>query len=124
MFRRLKKISKKFSEKNQDNDFSSCEKTFAENDLAMKLFGSFHSHLAKIENKLGSSIYARGNHVTISGSPDAVASTCVVLDALYSRLLKGLSVDIGEVEAAIRMTDISEKNFSLIIVVFVVIYFS
>ena len=111
---RCKEISKKISESNKGLNFSSCEKIFHENDLAMKLFGSFHSHLAKIENAFGGSIYARGNQVTVSGSPETVDASCAVLETLYSRLQRSLPVDLAEVDAAIRMKNSSKDNCSLL----------
>ena len=69
----------------------------------MQLFGSYHIHLAQIEKRIGGSIHALGNHVTITGSAGVVSSICNVLDNLYERLQRGLVVDIAEVDAAIRM---------------------
>ena len=97
-----------------NSDFSSRDKVFPENKLAMMLFGSFHAHLTKIERALGGKIYARGNQVTISGSGDVIFLIERVLDSLYAKLKSGLPVGLEEVDAALRMVDISESEISVV----------
>ncbi len=84
-------------------DIVSATRVFSENGLVQQLFGSHHSHLTRVEQKLGGSIHARGNEVNITGSTDTVNSICTVLDHLYARLERGLEVERAEIDAAIRM---------------------
>jgi phosphate starvation-inducible PhoH-like protein len=77
---------------------------FEDNRLALQLFGSHHSHLARIEQKLDVLIDARGNQLTITGAAEALEAAGKVLNALYERLERGLTVREGEVDAALRMT--------------------
>ena len=49
-----------------------AERSFADNRLAMELFGSHHRNLARIEQVMDVAINARGNEVTITGDADAV----------------------------------------------------
>jgi len=88
----------------------SVERSYAENNLAMQLFGSYHAHLAHIEQALGGVIYARGNHITISGSKRSVDLICEVLDGLYGRLKGGQLIDLSEVATAIRMVSAPIKK--------------
>ncbi len=78
-------------------------KQFDDNRLVLELFGAHHSHLARIEQQLDVSIYSRGNEVTIDGSSPAVATAAAVLDRLYTRLRKGLTLRLSDVDAALRM---------------------
>ena len=93
---------------------ASDEKTlgleFADNRLALQLFGSHHSHLARIEQKLDIAIDARGNQVTLNGSGEAVDAARKSLDVLYSRLERGLSVRTPDVDAALRMVSGSDSG--------------
>jgi len=82
---------------------ASAERIFADNGLAMELFGSHHANLARIEQALNVQALARGNEVTVTGPADAVPIACAALDSLYARLQGGLPVDMPEVDAAIRM---------------------
>ncbi|MGE0722985.1 MAG: PhoH family protein [Alphaproteobacteria bacterium] len=75
---------------------------FADNALLPALFGERDGHLQRIERALGVNLVSRGNRVAISGAPTAVAMAKAVLDGLYQRLERGLSVEAGEVDAAIR----------------------
>jgi phosphate starvation-inducible PhoH-like protein len=59
--------------------------------------------LALIEEKLPIVIRARGNTLNIAGPADAVNAARKTLAALYKRLERGLSVERGDVEAALRM---------------------
>jgi phosphate starvation-inducible PhoH-like protein len=76
---------------------------FADNRLAMELFGSHHQNLARIEQVMDVAIDARGNELTITGEADAVDGTSRVLDGLYGRLKMGDEVNGEEVEAVLRM---------------------
>ena len=82
---------------------ASIGRIFADNALAMELFGSHHVNLTQIENVLGVQALARGNEVTVTGPADAVEIACDAMDSLYARLEMGLAVGMPEVDAAIRM---------------------
>jgi len=78
---------------------------FEDNSLLPLLFGEHDRYLARIEHKLDVSIATRGNRVAITGAPAAADSARQALDALYTRLQKGLPVDSQEVDAAVRLAD-------------------
>ena len=75
---------------------------FDDNRLLPALYGEHDRHLARIEQGLGISLMSRGNQIGISGNPEAVDHGRQVLSQLYQRLKRGLIVDQGEVDAAIR----------------------
>ncbi len=84
---------------------------FDDNRLLQLLYGEHDQHLARIEQRLGVSLVPRGNQLAIAGSPEAVAAARAALKALYERLTRGLEVDAGEVDAAVRMAaDIAETE--------------
>ncbi len=68
------------------------------------LFGEHDRHLVRIEQKLGVSLLSRGNRVAVSGPPSAAERARDALLFLYERLRRGLTVDMGEVDAAIRLS--------------------
>jgi len=76
---------------------------FDDNALLPLLFGRFDQHLARIEQTLGVSLASRGNRVVVDGPAHAAAQARDALNALYDRLKRGLPVDIGEVDAAVRL---------------------
>jgi phosphate starvation-inducible protein PhoH and related proteins len=78
---------------------------FDDNSLLPRLFGEYDRNLARIEQRLGVSLHTRGNRIAISGPPDAAGIARAALDSLYGRLRRGLEVEMGEVDAAIRMAD-------------------
>lgn len=77
---------------------------FEDNRLLPQLFGQHDQNLARIEQELGVSMVPRGNQLAISGPAEAVATAKQVVTGLYQRLKRGLEVDAGEVDAALRMT--------------------
>ncbi len=77
---------------------------FEDNRLLPLLFGQHDQHLARIEQELGVSMVPRGNQLAISGPDEAVATARQVVTGLYQRLKRGLEVDVGEVDAALRLT--------------------
>ena len=79
---------------------------FPDNRLALQLFGSHHSHLARIEQKLEVAIDARGNQVTLGGPAEAVDAAGRTLDLLYARLERGLAVRPQDVDAVLRMVSV------------------
>jgi phosphate starvation-inducible PhoH-like protein len=76
---------------------------FDDNNLLPMLYGEFDRNLARIEQELEVLLSSRGNRVEITGAPSQAAIARDALAALHGRLVKGLSIDIGEVDAAIRM---------------------
>jgi len=85
---------------------------FDDNRLLQLLFGQHDQNLARIEKELGVSLVSRGNQLAISGPPAAVQIARQVLTGLYQRLKRGLDVDRGEVDAAMRLArdDGAEPN--------------
>ena len=78
---------------------------FDDNTLLPALFGEHDRHLARIEQLLGVSITSRGNLIAISGPPGPAGAAKDALLTLHRRVRKGKSVDMGEVDAAVRMVD-------------------
>ncbi len=83
---------------------------FDDNRLLPTLYGDHDRNLARIEQGLGISLMSRGNQIGISGNPSAVEQGRQVLNQLYQRLKRGLGVDLGEVDAAVRHALVPEST--------------
>jgi len=77
---------------------------FDDNALLPMLFGEHDRHLARIEQQLGVSVRARGNQLAISGPEESVAAARAAINLLYDRLKRGMPVDPGEVDGAVRLS--------------------
>ena len=86
---------------------------YDDNRLTQELFGEFDQNLAAIEQRLGVEAIARGNQVTLSGSPESLAQARLALDTLYHRLQSGQSIAPGDVDGAMRMAVASDAQMSL-----------
>lgn len=80
------------------------ELSFADNLLLAPLFGEYNQNLERIENQLAVRLISHGNRVVIdSGDAAARAQARDVLIELYERLSRGLDVELGDVDGALRM---------------------
>ncbi len=87
--------------------------TFENNRFASELFGQFDQNLKLLEERLSIEARARGNSVSISGDLVATNQARRALDFLYAKLQSGGSVEISDVEGAIRMAVAADDQLSL-----------
>lgn len=80
---------------------------FDDNNGLSSLVGPQDHNILRLEHRLGVSIAVRGNKIAITGSEPEINYTKSVLKYLYSQFLKGRSLDIEEVDAAIRLVTAS-----------------
>ncbi|MBM7067355.1 PhoH family protein [Actibacterium sp. 188UL27-1] len=75
---------------------------FPDNRLLIELCGEFDRNLAQIEQVTQVQIIRRGNQLVLHGEAAAQSQAQQVLQGLYERLEAGRSVEIGDVDAALR----------------------
>ena len=75
--------------------------SFPDNRLLIDLCGEFDRNLTQIETTLSVQIIRRGNQLAVHG--EARERAAEVLGSLYARLEAGKSVEVEDVEGAIRM---------------------
>ena len=76
---------------------------FPDNFLLIDLCGEYDRNLTTIEDKLGVQILRRGNQLAVIGDADARHEATQELQALYSRLEAGRTLEPGDVDGALRM---------------------
>ncbi len=86
--------------------------SFNDNKIASLIFGKFDEHLALIEQMLGIEAIARGNEVTLSGHGFDIQRAETALHSLQSQIIDGQPIGLGDVEGAIRMSEMSNKSNS------------
>ncbi len=82
---------------------TSLSLTFEDNKSLHALFGGHDEHLALIERRLSVDIAARGNQVTVRGTPEDAEMARQVLMELYTRAVRGHDITRGEVDGVLRM---------------------
>src|SRR5947207_4627339 len=75
---------------------------FDDNSLLAMLYGNHDRNLVRIEQLANVQLSARGNQLAIAGSADDAAVAHKALAGLYERLKRGLSVEMADVDAAVR----------------------
>ena len=86
---------------------------FSNNKLLIDLCGEFDKNLAEIEQKLSVQIVRRGNELNLFGDEISRAHVKAVLEALYTRLEAGKSLDTGDLDRELRQfIDLKEKDYS------------
>ncbi|MCA1909988.1 MAG: PhoH family protein [Magnetospirillum sp.] len=76
---------------------------FHNNALSQVLFGPHNVNLDRIEHLLGVALNARGNAISISGTPESAAEAARVLDDLYALASRQGHLESADVDAATRM---------------------
>ena len=75
---------------------------FPDNRLLIDLCGEFDKNLAEIEQQLALQIVRRGNELNLFGDEISRSSGKKVLEALYTRLKNGKSLDTGDLDRELR----------------------
>lgn len=83
---------------------------FGDNRLLPLLFGQHDAHLARIEQMLDVVIVSRGNRLQIEGALKSCQIAELALADLYKRLEAGHSLELGDVEGAIRLASADREN--------------
>ena len=89
------------------------ELAFDDNRLVSQLYGEYDQNLALVEQRLGVEVTPRGNHVMLRGPAAAVEIGRRVLESLYELLEEGRPVEIGNVDAVIRMVESEDSQLTL-----------
>ncbi len=76
--------------------------TFDDNALLAVLYGNHDRNLVRIEQLANVQLSARGNQLAISGASEDAAVAHKVITGLYERLKRGLSVEMADIDAAVR----------------------
>ena len=75
---------------------------FDDNGLLAHLYGNHDRHLVRIEQLGNVQVSSRGNQLSIAGAADDAAVAQRALTGLYERLKRGLSIEMADVDAAMR----------------------
>ena len=89
------------------------ELAFEDNRLAAQLYGDYDQNLALIEQRLEVAATPRGNHILLRGRVSGVDQARRALESLYAALEEGRHVDIGDVDAVIRMIETEDSQLTL-----------
>ncbi len=83
---------------------------FDDNRLVSELYGEFDQNIALVEQRLNVHITPRGNHLMLMGPAGALDQARRVFESLYDLLEEGAKVEIGDVDATIRMVQNDESH--------------
>jgi phosphate starvation-inducible PhoH-like protein len=73
---------------------------FADNWVAMALFGERNANLKRVERETGAEVHSRGSEVTFVGSPDAVKRARALLEQLSGMVREGRPISTDDVTRA------------------------
>lgn len=82
---------------------------FADNSLALALYGQSNSHLKLVERQLGLSLHPRGNELTLIGAPEGVAVARSLFSQLSELHVQGRELTSEDVVRGLRML-IHDRN--------------
>ena len=73
------------------------------NQLLQQVVGAGNAHISIIEEALNVEIETIGNHIRIKGEEESCRDAKEAIEAIYSKVSRGISVGEQEVRAAVRM---------------------
>jgi len=76
---------------------------FSDNRLLIDLCGEYDRNLARLETQFSVQIARRGNQLVLMGEAEARARTAEILEALYTRLEEGRSLEASDVESMLNI---------------------
>jgi len=76
---------------------------FGDNIVLARLLGDHDRHLLRLEQGLGVRLSCRGNRIAVNGEPERVRLARAAITALYKQAERGVTIDSGEVDSAIRL---------------------
>ncbi|WP_431285915.1 PhoH family protein [Humitalea sp. 24SJ18S-53] len=83
---------------------------FADNALLPLLVGEHDRHLARIEQRCGVRIAARGNRIAMNGPAAGVDQAESALKRMWQRLERGQPLGMGEVDAALALAEVADTT--------------
>jgi phosphate starvation-inducible PhoH-like protein len=83
---------------------------FPDNFLLIDLCGEYDRNLTILEDRLCVQILRRGNQLAVVGEADARQEAAQVLQALYSRLEAGRTLELGDLDRELRMGSEPVRN--------------
>ncbi len=93
-----------------DSEEGSLSLAFDDNHVMAMMLGEHDSNLAQIEHRLGVAINPRGNRLTIKGERQQAELARAVLVHLYAKAARGLEINRGEIDGALRMVKSAEAD--------------
>ena len=98
--------------KSAETEEGSLSLAFDDNHVMALLLGEHDANLAQIEHRLSVAINPRGNRLTIKGDRQSAEMARAVLVQLYAKAARGLEINRGEIDGAIRMVKTAEAEGS------------
>ena len=95
-----------------ETEEGSLSLTFDDNHVMALLLGEHDSNLAQIEHRLGVAINPRGNRLTVKGDRQQAELARNVLVHLYAKASRGVEINRGEIDGAVRMVKAAEAEGS------------
>ena len=86
---------------------------FGDNALLPLLLGDHDRYLVRLEQGFGVRLSCRGNRIAIAGDPARVEAAQGAITGLWRRLERGEAVSPGDVDAAIRMSELDDPRLPL-----------
>ncbi len=83
---------------------------FDDNTFLPHLLGEYDSHLSLLEDRLGIGAHAHGNVIVLTGSETSCKIAREVLEELYARVTKGVSIGPGDFDGLLRHNKDGEKK--------------
>ncbi len=105
----ISKLKQSFSIKKIDSETSNIQ--VFDNDILMAILGEFNSNLKELEKQTNTSLFFRGNSITIKGKSNDVIKVCEAIKFLINKFLLTNIIETSDINLSVKK-NIRTKNNS------------
>ncbi|MFL2882740.1 MAG: PhoH family protein [Pelagibacteraceae bacterium] len=107
----ISKLKQNFSIKKIDSETSNIQ--IFDNDVLMAILGEFNTNLKKLERQTNTSLFFRGNSITIKGKSDNVIKVCEAIKFLTNKFLLTNIIETSDINLSVKKNIITKNNSNI-----------
>ncbi len=107
----ISKLKQNFSIKKIDSETSNIQ--IFDNDVLMAILGEFNTNLKELERQTNTSLFFRGNSITIKGKSDNVIKVCEAIKFLTNKFLLTNIIETSDINLSVKKNIITKNNSNI-----------
>tara|TARA_B100000427_G_C15476712_1_gene581078 strand:+ start:317 stop:1321 length:1005 start_codon:yes stop_codon:yes gene_type:complete len=107
----ISKLNQSFASKKIDNETLNVQ--IFKNDILMALVGEFNSNLLELEKLTSTTIFFRGNSITIKGDPDNINKVFDAIKFLINKFILTNLIEKNDIILSVKKKTIDNKNSNI-----------
>ena len=96
----ISKVEQSFSIKKIDKESANIQ--VFDNNILMAVIGEFNSNLKELEKKTNTTLFFRGNSITVKGKTEEVSKVCEAIKFLINKYLLTNAIEINDINLSVK----------------------